>query len=105
MQQDTIYHPFTWVNGYLCFVKIEKIFLLDNGKLPINMFDAIIDVDGRFLLIETVCSQNRQHIHCKIELRELMMLVQRLDCFRPLFVRGQNEKAAQLSEFQIAAPL
>ena len=37
--------------------------------------------------------------------RELMMLVQRLDYFRPLFVRGQNEKAAQLSEFQIAAPL
>ena len=36
--------------------------------------------------------------------RELMM-VQRLDYFRPLFVRGQNEKAAQLSEFQIAAPL
>ena len=34
-----------------------------------------------------------------------MMLVQRLDYFRPLFVRGQNEKAAQLSEFQIAAPL
>ena len=34
-----------------------------------------------------------------------MMLVQRLDYFRPLFVRGQNEKAAQLSEFHIAAPL
>ena len=67
MQQDTIYHPSTWVNGYLCFVKNEKILLLDNSKLPINVFDAIIDVDGRFLLIEAVCSQNRQDIHCKIE--------------------------------------
>ena len=66
MQQDTIYHPSTWVNGYLCFVKSEKILLLDNSKLPINVFDAIIDVDRRFLLIEAVCSQNRQDIHCKI---------------------------------------
>ena len=66
MQQDTIYHPSTWVNGYLCFVKSEKILLLDNSKLPINVFDAIIDVDGLFLLIEAVCSQNRQDIHCKM---------------------------------------
>ncbi|WP_308230887.1 hypothetical protein [uncultured Prevotella sp.] len=40
MQQDTIYHPSTWVNGYLCFVKSEKNLLLDNGKLPINVFNA-----------------------------------------------------------------
>ena len=66
MQQDTIYHPSTWVNGYLCFVKSEKILLLDNSKLPINVFDAIIDVDGLFLLIEAVCNQNRQEIHCKM---------------------------------------
>ena len=51
MQQDTIYHPPTWVNGYLCFVKSE------NCKLPINVFDAIIDVDGRFLLIEAVMGE------------------------------------------------
>ena len=57
MQQDTIYHPPTWVNGYLCFVKSEKILLLDNCKLPINVFDAIIDVDGRFLLIEAVMGE------------------------------------------------
>ena len=67
MQQATIYHPSTWVNGYLCFVKSKKNLLLDNGKQPINVFDAIIDVDGRLLLIEAVCSQNRQNIHCKIE--------------------------------------
>ena len=52
---------------YLCFVKSEKILLLDNGKLPINVFDAIIDVDGRLLIKKAVCSQNRQDIHCKIE--------------------------------------
>ena len=58
MRQDMINHPSTWVNGYLCFVKIEKISLLDNSKLSVNVLDTIIDVDGRFLLIEAVCSQN-----------------------------------------------
>lgn len=58
MRQDMIHHPSTWVNGYLCFVKIEKISLLDNSKLSVNVLDTIIDVDGRFLLIEAVCSQN-----------------------------------------------
>ena len=58
MQQDTIYYPSTWVNGYLCFVKSEKISLLDNSKLSVNVLDTIIDVDGRYLLIEAVCSQN-----------------------------------------------
>ena len=67
MQQDTIYHPFTWVNGYLCFVRSEKISLLDNSKLSVNVLDTIIDVDGWFLLIEAVCSQNRQDVHRKIE--------------------------------------
>ena len=56
MQQDTIYYPSTWVNGYLCFVKSEKISLLDNSKLSVNVLDTIIDVDGWFLLIEAVCS-------------------------------------------------
>ena len=45
-------------NPYLCFVKIEKISLLDNSKLSVNVLDTIIDVDGRYLLIEAVCSQN-----------------------------------------------
>ncbi len=67
MQQDTIYYPSTWVNGYLCFVKSEKISLLDNSKLSVNVLDTIIDVDGWFLLIEAVCSQNRQDVHRKIE--------------------------------------
>ena len=58
MRQDMNHHPFTWVNGYLCFVKIEKISLLDNSKLSVNVLDTIIDVDGWFLLIEAVCSQN-----------------------------------------------
>ena len=67
MQQDTIYYPSTWVNGYLCFVRSEKISLLDNSKLSVNVLDTIIDVDGWFLLIEAVCSQNRQDVHRKIE--------------------------------------
>ena len=58
MRQDMINNPSTWVNGYLCFVKIEKISLLDNSKLSVNVLDTIIDVDGRYLLIEAVCSQN-----------------------------------------------
>ena len=48
-QQDTISHPSTSVNGYLQFVRSEKIPLLYNSKQPINVFDAIIDVDGRLL--------------------------------------------------------
>ena len=43
MRQDMIHHPSTWVNGYLCFVKIEKISLLDNSKLSVNVLDTIID--------------------------------------------------------------
>ena len=30
-------------NPYLCFVKIEKISLLDNSKLSVNVLDTIID--------------------------------------------------------------
>ena len=48
-QQDTISHPSTSVNGYLQFVRSEKIPLLYNSKQPINVFDAIIDVDDHQL--------------------------------------------------------
>lgn len=43
MQKDTIYHPSTCVNGYLCFVKSEKNLLLDNGKLPIHIVTQSVE--------------------------------------------------------------
>lgn len=45
---------------YQLFKRISypELRLLDNDNLSVNVFDRIIDIDGRLLLIETVCGKN-----------------------------------------------